>query len=366
MKTTRVLGVLAVLVAACGQPAQNQKPLTPDLTDGEWNEIPGGEGTECARGTPFSFFAYEGTQNKVVLDFIGGGACWTYESCALGAGQLFSDDIDDLLEYVDEGFPGVYDKTLAGSPFEGWYHVIVPYCTGDIHWGDRVTTYESGDKSVTIHHKGAVNTRAVLRWLFENFPDPESVLVTGCSAGSYGSILWAPYVKRQYPNAHVVQMGDSGAGVITESFFLDSFPQWNAFDAAPSWIPTLDPAKNDWATLELADLYARVGAFYPDMVLSQFNTRLDETQSFFFSAMGGSGGSSEWSRRMLASLKRTHELTPQFRSFIAEGKQHCILPEANVTSLAEGDVKFAEWLRALMDGEPVDDVACPDCKLPGN
>ena len=41
-----------------------------------WNEIfPEGD-TICARGTPFSFFVHPGTVDRVVVDFMGGGACW--------------------------------------------------------------------------------------------------------------------------------------------------------------------------------------------------------------------------------------------------------------------------------------------------
>ena len=42
-----------------------------------------------------------------------------------------------------------------------------------------------------IHHRGAVNAGAATQWVAENFPEAETVLVTGCSAGSYGSVFWA-------------------------------------------------------------------------------------------------------------------------------------------------------------------------------
>src|SRR5688572_7686148 len=50
-------------------------PTLPDLAPG-WNEfIPGGE-TICSRGTEYAYWVRPGTQNKVIIDFIGGGACW--------------------------------------------------------------------------------------------------------------------------------------------------------------------------------------------------------------------------------------------------------------------------------------------------
>ncbi|MBK9371732.1 MAG: hypothetical protein IPN01_36495 [Deltaproteobacteria bacterium] len=129
----------------------------------------------------------------------------------------------DLVD-ADE-FEGVYDLTDPQNPFVDWYHVIVPYCTGDIHWGDAVTTYGEGEDAVTIEHKGAVNTRAILDWVESQFSGPEQIVVTGCSAGAYGSAMWAPHIQRMYPNAQVNQIGDGGAGVVTTDFFANSFPR---------------------------------------------------------------------------------------------------------------------------------------------
>ena len=97
---------------------------------------------------------------------------------------------------------------------------------------DKVTTYKStGFPSFKINHKGAVNVRAVLSWIYANFSQPEKIFVTGCSAGSYGSLMWAAHLAKHYPQSKIYQLGDSGAGVITKSFLKDSFSQWNATPA---------------------------------------------------------------------------------------------------------------------------------------
>ena len=59
---------------------------------------------------------------------------------------------------------GFYDHDNAENPFKDWYHVIIPYCTGDIHWGDAVTTYNEGMSSeVTIIPGRWRNTHCKLR-----------------------------------------------------------------------------------------------------------------------------------------------------------------------------------------------------------
>src|SRR5690348_6861110 len=94
--TPWVLLVLCALTA-CGSPKKvdppKEQPLVPTLTPGQWNEIQPGGDTICARGGAYSFFVYPGKTNKVVIDFIGGGACWTEESCSF-AGALFDDSVD--------------------------------------------------------------------------------------------------------------------------------------------------------------------------------------------------------------------------------------------------------------------------------
>jgi hypothetical protein len=199
-----------------------------------WNVVyPGGK-TICSRGDKYMFAVHPGKLNKLVVDFEGGGACWTTASCGF-ATALFKERAEDSLKYIQQGYSeGIYDRKNAKNPFKDWYHVFVPYCTGDIHWGDSVKTYGSGANAFTINHKGAVNVRAVLKWIADNFGAPEQIFVTGCSAGSYGSLLWAHHLIKQYPQSKVYQFGDSGAGIVTNNFLKDSFPNWNALQATPN------------------------------------------------------------------------------------------------------------------------------------
>jgi len=323
-----------------------------------WIEVvPGGE-TTCSRGAPFAFFVNPGTENKLVVDFIGGGACWNDLTCSI-AGSIFSETVDGVRDAASD-VAGIYDRQNPDNPFRTWTHVIIPYCTGDIHWGNSVQTYREPGSEFQINHKGAVNARAVLAWTWERYASPDNVLVTGCSAGSYGSIGWAPYVMRQYPDTRVVQFGDSGAGVITDTFFEDSFPRWNAQEIFPDWISALDLTVVDYKTLALPDLYSGVGNFYPNHIVSQYNTILDENQTFYFQAMGG-GTAQEWSDQMVASIAETHTATPNFHSFTAPGEMHCILPYNEFYSVQSDGVKLTDWLEALIDGQPLPDVDCAEC-----
>ena len=219
---------------------------------------PGGE-TVCSRGTPFRFFVRGGRSDRVIIDFQGGGACWSELTCSI-AGSLFKEeagDLEDLEGLMNAGFlKGIYDPDPA-NPFHDWTLVHVPYCTGDIHWGNATHDYGNG---LVIEHKGYVNARAALDWVYERFESPEEIFVTGCSAGAYGSILHSAYVAEHYPDSTVSVLADSGCGIITESFLNDSMPNWGAQQNIPPFIESL---QRPIPELTLSDLYIAVAEHFP-------------------------------------------------------------------------------------------------------
>lgn len=341
-------------------------PDPDELEVGVWTELRPGGDTVCARGTEYVFFARPGTTNKVVVDFIGGGACWNEQTCGLGD-AIFDDSVENIRGWIaDDVFDGIYNHDNPDNPVGDYWHVVIPYCTGDIHWGNATVTYGEGtEDEVTIEHKGSVNARTVLDWVYEGFPAPEQVFVTGCSAGSYGSAMWAPHIMQHYDGVDVVQFGDSGAGIITPEFFQESFPSWNAEQAFPAFIPALDPALVDVLAMQLPDLYVGIADFFPTNRLSQYNTYADENQFFYFAAMGG-GAIDGWTEQMLASTAEIESRTTgTFASYLAQGEQHCIIPYENFYDAQVGDTRLTDWLAAMLEG-PVASVACEgaECEEP--
>src|SRR5262245_58626937 len=210
LSVSLLLGLAAI---GCGSDGGGSGPQLPKGLNQGWNEIDPGGATTCALGGPYAFWVRPGTVNRLVVDFSGGGACWDALTCGLAAGNeaICTQTVDTMRMRVQSGMAnGIYDHTRADNPIKDWYHVIVPYCTCDIHWGDNAATYTSGSDTITIQHRGAVNSRAVLDWVYANFGAPEEILVTGCSAGSYGSIGWSAYVADHYRSSKMVQFGDSG------------------------------------------------------------------------------------------------------------------------------------------------------------
>ncbi len=346
---TLLLAAAALELTACGGRSFLSGAATSrgtaELQAEIWNELTLGADTRCSNGEGYSFWIHPGTTDNLVIDFMGGGACWNEATCRAGD---FTRDVSTLRQVIDYGYDkGIYDRENPDNPFANDWHVIVPYCSGDIHWGDATVTYGEGASAFQVHHKGAANARAVLDWVERNIQKPKRVLVTGCSAGAYGSALWAAHVMKHYEGVPVVQFGDSGSGVITDDFFRKSFPSWNAEPAFPSFIEALDPSKVDLRQKSLADLYIGVARAFPQNRLSQFNHTGDASQLLQFTRMGGKDPA-EWARRMLASVEAIDDATENFASFTVPGSEHCAILEDDFYEIEAGGQRLVRWLERSM------------------
>ncbi len=312
-----------------------------------WQEIRPGGAAVCSDGSPWRFFVAQGAADKVIINFQGGGACWDAATCNPES-RLYtrSLQIRDL-----QAGQGVFNRNNSENPFRDWTHVFVPYCTADLHWGNNTARYTG----LTIQHKGAVNARQAVLWVFNNIPNPQNVMVTGCSAGGYGSIMWAPYFMRRYPAANVVQLGDAAVGVAPESFFPIASAAWGTQGALPGWIGSLDPTK--MGSNELYQAFARA---YPNRSFAQYSTLLDDVQIFFYSLIRGQPRptpeiAQQWVQGALANLASIKQTAPNFYSYLAPGAQHCIIWRPEFYTTKVGDVTFADWVRKLVaDGKPGD------------
>ncbi len=371
----------------------------PKLEPDAWTQFyPGGD-TLCSDGTKYSYYATPGKLNKVVIDFQGGGACWDDYSCSKGITGTYAKNVlwmsPETFESGDINFDGIrdvggiYDRKDLRNPVKDWYHVYIPYCTADVHWGNADHVYKeisgvNAGKDNLIHHRGAVNAGAVLNWVYDNFDSPEDIFITGCSAGAYGSMMWTPHIAKHYPNAKIHLMADCGAGVVNEAFLADGFDKWNVLGGAwPSFIPALDPSQNafSFTTTFINDLYIAISKAFPSAKLSQFNTMGDGNQIFYYALMRkdfqdtNNDGLSEviptaetmidWLERMPKSMQTIEASSPNFRSYLSmyddnkdltDGTGHCIIFRPEFFDVVESGKPLYEWLSDLINNRSLQSV----------
>ena len=358
------LGLLALLTA-CGEPADVDNLPLPGQPVGEWTQLVGAEGTVCANGSDYSYYAYKGTINKLVIDFQGGGACWDDATCTQGVSTVGPDflylDVVTVPETTLE--QGIYDHSRDDNPIQDWYHVFIPYCTGDIHIGNAINTYAvpGTEATYTVQHKGAVNARSVLDWTFENFTEPEQIFVTGCSGGGYGAAYWTEEIAAQYPGIDIVQLGDCAAGVSSDAFSEILANSWDTSATFPEL--TFDADVVD-------EVYQNAAAAYPDLRLAQYHTLFDPVQINFYAAGTGRDTSpevaAEWSGAVQASMTTLANELDNFSFYVsdfdddsdpANGTAHCIITKDAIYNEEVNGVKFTDWLTSYLAGEEVADVS---------
>ena len=360
---------LMVFLAACSTlepevtPQAQSLPL-PEQPAGVWQPYEGDSETECANGSPYEYFVNKGTVNKLVIDFQGGGACWEGGTCSLpssddGDVSLYRDEVDDADLVAAQG---IYNRTRAENPIKDWYHVYIPYCTGDIHIGNAVNEYTSpSGERYTVRHKGAVNAASVLAWTFQNFTDPEQVFITGCSAGAYGAAYWTRTIKANYPDTDVKQLGDCGAGVSTDEFSDLLEENWNV----KATFPDLKFDAN-----AVTRTYIKTSRTYPDTLkMAQYNSLFDNIQILFYvigsEKPAGIITNLEWSFIMRTSLAVVDALTDNFSYYISalddndnvlDGTTHCIIGKEAFFDLETNGVGFVGWLTDYLSGAEVENV----------
>jgi hypothetical protein len=321
---------------------------------GEWIALEPGGATRCSQDTDYRFFVRGGDPFKLVIDFAGGGACWDAPTCGFAqAGALFTLQAVTLEQFVANIEPG--DIYSEESPFADWTIIHLPYCTGDIHWGNALAVYEGNE----IHHKGFVNAATTLAWVYRHFQAPTDIFVSGCSAGAYGAALHSAYVRKHYENTSIRVLADSGAGIITRSFLEDSLPNWNAQANLPPFVRGLDAPL---AELSMTDVYIAIAKTFPDVILAQTATAFDADQVFFYSVMGGDPP--DWPIRFRESLAIIDEAVPNFRYYVAPGSMHCTIPYTFFAEREVDGVRFEDWVVQLASGDsPPENVACEgaDC-----
>ncbi len=335
-----------------------------------WNKLSPGGDTICSDGSAFHFFARPGDPAKLLVYFQGGGACWTGDTCDRDLEPTYRPTaISELIEAPpgeprpERAMEGIFDFTRAENPVADFSFVFVPYCTGDVHIGNRQTTYQApaaeghGEHEFTVQHRGFHNAMAALEWTFDAFEAPTEVFVTGSSAGSIPSPFYAHLVQTRYPAARVTQLGDGAGGYRRSGGHDLPSEQWGALEVLAAELPYF--ADLSASTFTFEHLYIATGLQHPQMTLAEYDTAEDEVQLGFLNLIGVPDGT-DLQQLLDANRADIEARVDRFRSFTAGGETHTILGRDYFYSYRVGDTTFRDWFAALVHGEPVANVHCRD------
>jgi len=336
--------------------------------DRAWQTITPGGDTLCSKGGAFAFFFRPGAagNNKLVVEYEGGGACWDDFSCSIGSFKS-TVDVKAEVETLSAAGAGIHDQNDKRNAFADWNHLFIPYCTADAHGGNATKKYND---FITLHHRGRINSLTALEWIFNKIPDPDVVGTVGCSAGSLGAIINAPYVMSHYAakkaTTKLFYFGDSYVGVLSKQQFVDGFNNWD-LEFSKS-VPALSKENlekicNDTKiTNPGLNIVRATAEKFSSYRFASYTSNNDVVQRSFYKLGGGAG---VWTNNMRSLVGTLHNDVKLYGSYIAQGSHHCRSQSADFYTVSSGknDVKLYDWVKQVSEENLLNNrVDCsPNC-----
>jgi len=288
----------------------------------------GGDGPLCLDGSEFTMATRDKGSDELVIFLQGGGACFS--------------DLCAATESAAKGIPkaGILDPDLAGNPVADWNTVYVPYCDGGLHGSDRDNDSD-GDGQVDRFQRGLHNLSASLDVAVKTFPAPKRILLTGISAGGFGTPWALPLVRHLYPGVPIEVINDSGLGIARTDepeFLRMLLEEWNMGAFLPPSCPTCIGADG-----HLTDFHKWQLAEDENFRLSMMSYTLDTVIPFFTKV-----SPEEFERAMRAEVADIENAYPErMHSFIRADADHTLL--LGDTSLTAGGVSVLDWVTAMLE-----------------
>jgi hypothetical protein len=177
-------------------------PIT-GLNDMTWTWVAVPE-AQCRDGSATGFWVNPNSASKKLMIFLeGGGACFNSFTCqnnpasAPGGGTYSGSS------------QGIMNRGDTSNPVSDWNIVEFPYCTGDVFAGAAPNASVSGVTGMQ-QFVGYANVAAFLKRIVPTFPSVTQVLLTGVSAGGFGSSANYGQVARAFAPVPVTLLDDSG------------------------------------------------------------------------------------------------------------------------------------------------------------
>lgn len=339
--------LLFMVVSACSDSAPIRASVA---VPSEWT-FQNVDGNVCGDGTATGLGLSDGDPNKLFLVLDGGGACSSYNSCVTlpfaARGPFQAAELDDRIALLHQN--AFTSRNNQDNPVSDWTFAFIPYCTGDLHAGDRVATYIDPERtqSAVFHHVGRTNLESDLAWLVARYPNVEELTIVGLSAGGFGALLNHVFIRGTWPSAKVHMVSDGGPPLdkteLSGGYPFDWLSQWNA-------APLAQEVCGDTCDGNFAVLSEKAMRKNPNDRFAILSATQDAVDGFFFGLDGPS-----YERVLRNSLEPRFARLDNVRTFVVAGTTHVLLSEPSM--VAENGVSLDDWLRAFVEDKPLESVA---------
>jgi hypothetical protein len=279
----------------------------------------------CADGTPTGIGVnFTNASDDLLLYLNGGGACWDEATCTAGCATNVDTGYDEThgtpkwSTIVDGSTAAgtILDRKDPGNPTRTFNYAHVFYCTGDIYIGNKIADYTvigRDHAAHPVHHVGYQNLKTYVTALAATF-HPKRVVLSGSSAGGFGSYLTYDLVASTFAPAPVYMIDDAGP-VLEQHYFPAGDTTMQAWGAAASL-----PSDCTGCANGISALAPYLSAKYPDGRMSIITDVQDANirQRYQLDGPGYAAALDALATDVLDPL-------PNFRHFYTAGNHHTLL-----------------------------------------
>ncbi|HBJ76939.1 MAG TPA: pectin acetylesterase [Porphyromonadaceae bacterium] len=282
MKKTLSVWVAALLmlvaVSSCVPSSKGIQELGKDVKVGQWYyvNLPGAVNSD---GSQWNGYFRKGKLNKVIVLFSGGGVSVDSYTAARGMSvvpkgeSFYIDKMNVKDSFFLKSVRGGIASIGENNPFRDWTIVYLPYTTGDFHCGRTEKTYTNiKGENDTIFYHGYINYTMMMEKVLPYLGTPDALLITGFSAGGFGTSILSEDVVKYFPNTKNITSCVDASLLVHKDCKRLAQEEWNA----PKEI--VDRINGDNLSLEcLKSLHKNC----PDIKILFTCSARDETLTFF-------------------------------------------------------------------------------------
>jgi hypothetical protein len=344
--------------------APEASPIT-GLTAGAWTWVPFPQ-ARCRDGSSTGIGVNLGTSDHLMIFLEGGGGCLNAATCGANPSSFDAAAFDSrVASTVDEvGLnAGILDRTNASNPVKDWSFVYVPYCTGDYHAGNNVTTVP-GVGGAPQQFVGYTNLGLYLDRLVPTFHDATQVLLAGVSAGGFGASLDYARVAAAFGGTPVTLLDDSGP-------FMEApyFPTCLQDEVRALWgldgtvLRDCDGDCTSDGSIFL-DLVKHASNAYPSVGLGLAESTEDSTVISGWNAPCSDAGplNDPTFTAGLADIREQLASNSRYEEFLFAGTDHTTIQSAAFYTRRSGiqGLSMTDWVAGLLGGAGCTPKKCAD------
>lgn len=309
------------------------------------------ENAKSSDGSEWHGIFRKGSENKVVVYFFGGGVSITGETSE-GGTDFFATTMA-AQDFVAQGGIG---SMADENPFRDWTFIVIPYASGDFHTGTGEYHYIQNGKEKVVYHNGYNNYSAFIEEIKEYVGEPDTLLVTGFSAGGFATSLLADDVIDRFPTAQNITVCVDSSLLLYDGWHDTAVNLWQSPKEISDRLTT-----NNIVLDSLTALYEKRGdsvkilfdCSYRDDTLQQYqayinNGKMDKTKEL----------GDQFQQNLKDMVKGLQENIPDIGIYIwsfnqdevTQNTQHTII-SGNVFDKLGNERSVCEWIYGAVMGD---------------